>query len=60
MKSVRRMRPDRLMEIMVMACSFSEARSTSGDSSADTNDIRANLVDYSDDESNTFIYCSAS
>jgi hypothetical protein len=61
MKSVRRMRPDRFIEIMEMARSFSKARSTSGDSSseysgqtADTNDIRANLVDYSDDESEHF------
>jgi hypothetical protein len=60
MKSVRRMRPDRFIEIMEMARSFSKARSTSGDSSeysghtADTDDIRANLVDYSDDENDTF------
>ena len=60
MKSVRRLRPERFIEIMEMARSFTKAKSTPGDSSeygdhtADPDDYRANLVDLSDDESDTF------
>lgn len=56
MKSVRRLRPNRFIETMEMARSFTKAKSTPGDSSeysghtTDPNDIRANLVDFSDDE----------
>ena len=56
MKSARRLRPDRFIEIMEIARSFSKAKSTLGDRSQygeHTVDPRANLVvsDLSDDES---------
>jgi hypothetical protein len=57
MKSARRLRPDRFIEIMEMARSFSKAKSTPDDHSEHTadptgNDVRANLVasDSSDDD----------
>ncbi|KAF8492744.1 hypothetical protein F5888DRAFT_1726977 [Russula emetica] len=55
MKSARGLRPDRFIEIMEMARSFSEARSTPGDrsehtSTADLSDIRAYLVDVESDK----------
>jgi hypothetical protein len=55
MMSARRLRPDRFLEIMEMARSFSKAKSTLGDGSEHSEhaDPRANLVvsDLSDDES---------
>lgn len=56
MKSARRLRPDRFIEIMEIARSFSQAKSTLGDRSEHgehTADPRANLVvsDLSDNES---------